>query len=109
MVSHGHDDIPIVPWSSKMYSSETKSMGFQIQSMEQEKQTMELMATKECSPKNLPCSVTKTHNIRVTSKTSFPLMKTTCKPTCLLQTKHRRFICAVGCVGNVADEKNRSV
>lgn len=38
--------IPIVPWSSKMYSSEVKSMGFQIQSMELEKQTMQLMATK---------------------------------------------------------------
>ena len=35
-----------VPWSSKMYSSEVKSMGFQIQSMELEKQTMQLMATK---------------------------------------------------------------
>ena len=29
--------IPIVPWSSKMYSSEVKSMGLQIQSMELEK------------------------------------------------------------------------
>lgn len=38
--------IPIMPWSSKMYRSETKSIGFQIQSMEQEKQTMQLMATK---------------------------------------------------------------
>uniref|UniRef100_UPI0023F4D798 TolC family protein n=1 Tax=Flavobacterium filum TaxID=370974 RepID=UPI0023F4D798 len=36
--------IPIVPWSSKMYRSETKSIGFQIQSMEQEKLRMELMA-----------------------------------------------------------------
>jgi outer membrane protein TolC len=43
--------IPIVPWSSKMYSSETKSIGFQIQSMEQEKQTMELMAKRMLSEK----------------------------------------------------------
>lgn len=43
--------IPIVPWSSKMYSSETKSIGFQIQSMEQEKQTMQLMATKMVAEK----------------------------------------------------------
>ncbi len=43
--------IPIVPWSSKMYSSEINSIGFQIQSMEQEKQTMELMATKMISEK----------------------------------------------------------
>lgn len=43
--------IPIVPWSSKMYSSETKSVGFQIQAMEQEKQTMELMAKKMLAEK----------------------------------------------------------
>lgn len=43
--------IPIVPWASKMYSSETKSIGFQIQSMEQEKQTMELMAVKMLAEK----------------------------------------------------------
>ncbi|MBL7800710.1 MAG: TolC family protein [Chitinophagales bacterium] len=43
--------IPIVPWSSKMYSSEVKSMGFQIQSMELEKQTMQLMATKMLTEK----------------------------------------------------------
>lgn len=43
--------IPIVPWSSKMYSSETNSIGFQIQSMEQEKQTMELMAKRMLSEK----------------------------------------------------------
>lgn len=43
--------IPIVPWASKMYSSETKSIGFQIRSMEQEKQTMELMATKMLAEK----------------------------------------------------------
>ena len=43
--------IPIVPWSSKMYRSETKSIGFQIQSMELEKQTMELMAKRMLSDK----------------------------------------------------------
>lgn len=43
--------IPIVPWSSKMYSSETKSVGFQIRAMEQEKQTMELMAKRMLAEK----------------------------------------------------------
>lgn len=43
--------LPIVPWASKMYRSETKSIGFQIQSMEQEKQTMELMATRMSAEK----------------------------------------------------------
>lgn len=43
--------IPIVPWSSKMYTSEAKSIGFQIQAMEQEKQTMELMAKRMLSEK----------------------------------------------------------
>ena len=43
--------IPIVPWSSKMYNSENKSMGFQIQSMEQEKLNMELMAKRMLSEK----------------------------------------------------------
>lgn len=43
--------IPIVPWSSKMYNSENKSMGFQIQSMEQEKLRMELMAKRMLSEK----------------------------------------------------------
>jgi len=43
--------IPIVPWSSKMYSSEVKSIGFQIQSMEREKQTMQLMASKMLAEK----------------------------------------------------------
>ena len=43
--------IPIAPWSSKMYTSETKSMGFQIQSMDLEKQTMELMAKRMLSEK----------------------------------------------------------
>jgi hypothetical protein len=43
--------LPIVPWASKMYRSETKSIGFQIQSMEQEKQTMQLMATRMSAEK----------------------------------------------------------
>ena len=43
--------IPIVPWSSKMYSSETKSLGFQIQAMEQEIQTMQLMAKRMLAEK----------------------------------------------------------
>ena len=43
--------IPIAPWSSKMYSSEVKSMGFQIQSMELEKQTMQLMASRMLTEK----------------------------------------------------------
>jgi hypothetical protein len=34
-----------------MYRSETKSIGFQIQSMEQEKQTMQLMATRMSAEK----------------------------------------------------------
>ncbi len=36
--------IPIVPWSSKMYKSEIRSMGYEIESMQKEKSTMELMA-----------------------------------------------------------------
>lgn len=43
--------LPTVPWASKMYRSETKSIGFQIQSMQQEKQTMELMAKRMLSEK----------------------------------------------------------
>jgi cobalt-zinc-cadmium efflux system outer membrane protein len=38
--------IPIVPWSSKMYKSEVKSMGFEIDAMQKEKETMKLMATR---------------------------------------------------------------
>ena len=36
--------IPIVPWSSKMYKSEVRSMEFEINAMQKEKNTMELMA-----------------------------------------------------------------
>jgi outer membrane protein TolC len=38
--------IPIVPWSSKMYKSEVKSMGFEIEAMQKEKLTMQLMAAQ---------------------------------------------------------------
>lgn len=38
--------IPIVPWSSKMYRSEVKSMGFEIEAMHKEKSTMQLMAAQ---------------------------------------------------------------
>jgi outer membrane protein, heavy metal efflux system len=43
--------IPIVPWSSVMYNSETKSIGFKIQAMQQERHTMELMAKKMLTEK----------------------------------------------------------
>lgn len=36
--------VPIVPWSSKMYKSEVKSMSFEIEAMQKEKSTMQLMA-----------------------------------------------------------------
>ncbi|QJB37248.1 TolC family protein [Chitinophaga oryzae] len=35
--------IPVVPWSSKMYKSEVSSMGFEIEAMQMEKATMQLM------------------------------------------------------------------
>jgi cobalt-zinc-cadmium efflux system outer membrane protein len=38
--------IPIVPWASKMYKSDVKAMGFQIQSMQHEKDDMQLMANR---------------------------------------------------------------
>lgn len=43
--------IPIAPWSSKMYKSEVKSMGFEISAMQKEKETMQLMALKMSSEK----------------------------------------------------------
>lgn len=43
--------IPIAPWSSKMYKSEVKSMGFQITAMQKEKETMQLMVLKMSSEK----------------------------------------------------------
>lgn len=38
--------VPIVPWSSRMYKSEVKSMGFEIEAMQKEKSTMRLMAAQ---------------------------------------------------------------
>ena len=46
-----NDDNPYRALVFKMYRSETKSIGFQIQSMELEKQTMELMAKRMLSDK----------------------------------------------------------
>ena len=43
--------IPIAPWSSKMYKSEVKSMGFEIAAMQKEKETMQLMALKMSTEK----------------------------------------------------------
>lgn len=43
--------IPIAPWASKMYQTETESMGFQILAMEKEKQNMELMAKRMVAEK----------------------------------------------------------
>ena len=44
--------IPIAPWSSKMYKSEVKSMGFEIEAMQKEKENMQLMATKMIAEKS---------------------------------------------------------
>jgi len=38
--------IPIAPWSSKMYKSEVKSMSYEIEAMQKEKNTMQLMAVQ---------------------------------------------------------------
>ncbi len=43
--------IPIVPWSSKMYRSDVKSMGFEIESMTKEKEGMQLMALRMINEK----------------------------------------------------------
>ncbi|MCQ6961064.1 TolC family protein [Mucilaginibacter aquariorum] len=43
--------IPIVPWASKMYRSEVKSMEYEISSMQKEKETMQLMAKRMSSEK----------------------------------------------------------
>jgi outer membrane protein TolC len=43
--------IPIAPWSSKMFSSEAKSIGLNIKSMENEKKTMELIASRMLAEK----------------------------------------------------------
>jgi len=38
--------IPIVPWSSRMYKSEVRSMNFEIEAMKNERATMRLMTTQ---------------------------------------------------------------
>lgn len=43
--------LPFVPWASTMYSSEVDAIGYQIQSMEMEKKTMELMAKRMVTEK----------------------------------------------------------
>lgn len=43
--------IPIAPWSSGMYRSEIRSMDYQIQSMQLEKENMQLMARQMASEK----------------------------------------------------------
>lgn len=43
--------IPIVPWSLGMYKSEVKSMNFEIEAMQKEKQGMQLMAGRMISEK----------------------------------------------------------
>ena len=78
--------IPIVPWSSKMYRSETKSIGFQIQSMELEKQTMELMAKRMLSDKLTMLSYENAQYQSYT-KNIIPAYEKTCKPTSLLTSK----------------------
>ncbi len=40
----GMISIPIAPWASKMYKSDAKAMDFQIESMQREKEDMQLMA-----------------------------------------------------------------
>jgi outer membrane protein, heavy metal efflux system len=45
--------LPIAPWSSKMYRFDTKSIGFQIQAMEQERISMQLMAKRMLSEKQV--------------------------------------------------------
>ena len=43
--------IPIAPWSSKMFSSDVKSMGYEISAMQQQKQSMQLMAKRMVAEK----------------------------------------------------------
>ncbi|MBC7382274.1 MAG: TolC family protein [Bacteroidia bacterium] len=43
--------IPVVPWSSKMYKSEVKSMSFEIDAMIKEKEAMQLMALRMINEK----------------------------------------------------------
>lgn len=43
--------IPILPWSSRMYKSEVKSMGYEINAMQKQKETMQLMAQRMSAEK----------------------------------------------------------
>jgi outer membrane protein TolC len=43
--------IPIVPWSSKMYKSEVQSMRYEIDAMQKQRETMQLMARQMISEK----------------------------------------------------------
>jgi outer membrane protein, heavy metal efflux system len=43
--------LPVLPWSNKMYRSETKSLGYQVQAMEQQRLSMELMAKRMLAEK----------------------------------------------------------
>lgn len=43
--------IPVVPWASKMYKSEVKSMNFEIEAMQKEKESMQRMATRMIAEK----------------------------------------------------------
>lgn len=49
----GMVSIPIVPWASQMNTSESAAIGFQIQSMEQQKESMVLMAMKMLAEKRV--------------------------------------------------------
>lgn len=43
--------IPIVPWASKMYKSEVNSMNYEIEAMQKEKESMQLMAARMITEK----------------------------------------------------------
>ena len=43
--------IPIAPWSSKMYKTETQSMTYEIEAMNRERESMKLMASKMINEK----------------------------------------------------------
>jgi outer membrane protein TolC len=43
--------IPIVPWAARMYKSEVKSMNYEIEAMQKEKESMQLMAARMITEK----------------------------------------------------------
>jgi outer membrane protein TolC len=43
--------IPIVPWAARMYKSEVKSMNYEIEAMQKEKESMQLMAARMIAEK----------------------------------------------------------